>query len=126
VRRSKENASGNPELTLLDRRDEILTILQSVQKYRVDPKTEIERPNRLDIDAYLDKRITGPKGQIKYFTYKANTYAKIQKRLNAVEFLLALIAALLGAALTMTGKQAYSAWVAVITTITRRECLETT
>jgi SH3-like domain-containing protein len=34
-----------------------------------------------------------------------------------VEFVLALIGALLGAALTISGKQRYGAWVAVVTTI---------
>jgi hypothetical protein len=110
-------AVGNPALTLLDRREEILAKVQPAQQYRIEPKHEIEIPKRLDSDSYLAVRITGDKGQIKYFSDHADQYAATQKRLNGVEFMLAVVAALLGAALTITGKQAYGAWVAVITTV---------
>lgn len=110
-------ASLNPALTLLNRREEILAKVQPCLKYRIEPKADLETPGPLNIDSYLDMRITGERGQIKYFTRGADRYATAQSRLNGAMFSLALIAALLGTALTMTGKQAYGAWVAVITTI---------
>jgi hypothetical protein len=50
-------------------------------------------------------------------TGRAEEYSRLLGFLNASEFLLALTGALLGAALTITGKQEYGAWVVVITTI---------
>jgi SMODS and SLOG-associating 2TM effector domain 1/Protein of unknown function (DUF4231) len=110
-------ASDQREDALLNRRQEILTKLQSVQKYRVDLKTRPETPGWLDAQGYLAERIEGPKGQIQWLTDRAVEYSRRLGLLNASEFLLALAGALLGAALTITGKQAYGAWVAVITTI---------
>jgi hypothetical protein len=110
-------ASGNPALTILIRRDEILAKLQACQKYRVEPIAELAALGPLSAEEYLENRITGKTGQINYFKDRAYQYSHAQSRLNGGEFVLAVIAALLGAALTMTGKQAYGAWVAVITTI---------
>jgi len=110
-------SSGNAALTLLDRKEQILAKLQSCQKYRVEPKGELEAFGSLDAATYLNERISGRDGQIQYLTDRADTYAGRQKLLNNVELSLAVIAALLGAAVTMTEKQAYGAWVAVITTV---------
>jgi len=110
-------ASGNSCLTLLSRKDQILAKLRPYQKYRVEVEGELNVPGPLNTEEYLESRITGAKGQIKYFEDRAYRYARAQKLLSGAEFVLAMIAALLGAAITMTDKQAYGAWVAVITTI---------
>jgi len=107
-------ASGNPAFTLLDRRAEILGKVQPVLKYREENVAEVAAPGPLTIDDYLAKRISG---QIKWFTGKAAHYATAQQKLNSAMFLLALLGALLGVGLTMTGRQGYGAWVAVVTTV---------
>ena len=110
-------ASVNAADSLLNRRDEILSKLQPFQKYRVEPDSESGAPGLLDAKGYLQERINGPRGQIQFFSDRANQYSRTQHLLNGGEFILALIGASLGAALTITGKQAYGAWVAVITTV---------
>jgi hypothetical protein len=110
-------ASGDAPDSLLNRREQILLKLQPFQKYRVEPNSEGETPGLLDADGYLQERIHGPQGQIQFFKDRADQYSRTQRLLSGGEFILALIGALLGAALTMTGKQAYGSWVAVITTI---------
>ena len=110
-------SSDNVVESLLNRREEILSKLKPFQKYRVEPKSELEKPGTLDANGYISERINGPKGQIQFFTDRANRYARLQRILSGGEFLLAVIGALSGAALTISGKQAYGAWVAVITTI---------
>lgn len=106
--------SGNPKLTLLDRRDEILKKVLPVQKYVVEVQEEPKEPGPLDLAGYLEQRVNG---QIAYFTKNASRYATVQKQFNAVQISLAVVGALLGTALTMSGQQAYGAWVAVITTV---------
>jgi SMODS and SLOG-associating 2TM effector domain 1/Protein of unknown function (DUF4231) len=103
--------------TLLNRRQEILSKLQSVQKYRIDPKPQPQTLGSLDASGYLAERIEGSNGQIQWFIDRATKYSRVLGLLNGAEFLLALAGALLSAALTVTGKQTYGAWVAVITTI---------
>jgi hypothetical protein len=110
-------ASGNPAITLLDRRDEIQTKPQSFLKYRVENVGKAETPGLLSVNDYLDKRISGLNGQIQYFTMKAESCTTKQQRLSTTMFSLALVGALLGAGSTLTGRQAYGAWVAVITTV---------
>jgi hypothetical protein len=101
-------------VVLLNRRDAILEKVRSVQKYVVEPTdTQLKLPEALDAEGYRKERI---QSQIDYFRRHANDYVKLQGRLGGAQFVLALIAALLGAALTITAKQAYGAWVAVITT----------
>jgi hypothetical protein len=110
-------ASGNPALTLLDRKDEILAKLQPCQNFRVEPQGDVETPVPLDAAAYLEKRVTGKKAQVQYFRDHADQYSRMQQRLHGAEFFLAVIAALLSAAVTLTETQQYGAWVAVITTV---------
>jgi hypothetical protein len=64
-------ASGNPAITLLDRMDEIQTKPQSFLKYKVENVGKAETPGLLSVNDYLDKRISGLNGQIRYFTVKA-------------------------------------------------------
>jgi hypothetical protein len=110
-------AIAGAEETLLSRREQILAKVQAVQGTRVEPKGEIQAPAPLNASGYLAERINGAKGQIPFFLQRAAGYAKTQRILEGLEFFLALLGAALGAALTMTGKQAYGAWVAVITTV---------
>jgi hypothetical protein len=83
-------ASGNPAATLLGRRAEILGKVEPVLKYQVDTVEEMAAPGPLTIDGYLDKRISGDKGQINWFKRKATYYATTQRRLNTAMFLLAV------------------------------------
>jgi hypothetical protein len=110
-------ATGNPVDPLDTRRQDILTKLAPVQKFAVEPKEGVKTPAMLDGAGYLQDRITGDKGQVKYFRDHASTYSTIQGWLNRAEFVLALIAAILGAAATAKEKREFGAWVAVITTI---------
>ena len=110
-------ASGNPDLTLLDRRDEVLTKAQPAQKFAAEIRGDLAVLGPLDATGYLNTRIEGEKGQINYFNSHADQYAKTQKQFNAAQFGLAIFAALLGAGLTAWGKQSSGAWIAVITTI---------
>jgi hypothetical protein len=95
--------------SLINRRDEILRKIQTIQLYVVEPKdSQFKKLELLNIEGYREERL---KGQIKYFRYHAKTYSELQDRFGVAEFILAIGAALLGAALTMTGKQPYGAWV---------------
>jgi hypothetical protein len=109
-------ASSNPAATLFDRREEILGKVRSVQKYVGEPeKSTLNVPGPLDAEEYIKERV---EGQIDWFRRRAAQNAKLQGLFGGAEFLLAIAGALLGAALTMTNKQVYGAWVAVITTVT--------
>jgi hypothetical protein len=110
-------ASTNADLELLNRRDEILDKLKPYQKYTVDPQPGTSVPDMLDATGYLDERITGLKGNLRFYGDRSNEYTKRLKLLNGVQFSLAILGALLAAAVTLTGTQSYGAWVAVITTI---------
>jgi hypothetical protein len=110
-------ASTNADLELLNRRDEILDKLKPYQKYTVDPVPTVNVPGMLDATGYLDERISGLKGNLKFFGDRANKYLNRLKLLNGAQFLLAILGTLLAVAVTLTGTQSYGAWVAVITTI---------
>ena len=71
-------------------------------------------PHQFARDRYITERIDG---QLKYFRDHAKDCSILQDRFGEAEFVLAIVAALLGAASTIIGRQAYGAWVAVITTI---------
>jgi hypothetical protein len=111
-------SSSNPDLELLNRREEILKKLEPYQKYAVDPQPSTTIPGLLDAAAYLDERVSGPKGNVKFFHDRSNQYIRTLNLLNGAVLTLAILGALLGAAVTLTGTQTYGAWVAVITTIT--------
>jgi hypothetical protein len=108
-------SSGKNGVALLDRRDEILAKVRTIQSYAIDPKeSELEVPGPLDANGYIQERING---QVKYYRQHADECTILQGRFKKAEFALAIAGALLGAASTINGKQAYGAWVAVITTI---------
>lgn len=117
--------SDQREQDLLKRREQILAKLQTVQRYRVNPKIQQQSLGWLNADEYLAERIQGPPtdggrptGQVPWYIQRAEEYSRTLSYLNVTEFGLAILGALLGAGLTITGKQGYGAWVAVITTIT--------
>ena len=72
---------------------------------------------------YLEKRISGPDGQVKWYTDKADTYAAISKRLRMIELILAAAATLITAIAGVTGKSFLgisfdaAAFTAVLTTL---------
>jgi hypothetical protein len=107
--------AGNPSQALLDRRDQILGKVKSVQSYVVEPDfSAVKIPGPLDANAYIAERVNG---QVDWFRGRAARAARVQSLFDGIQFVLSIIGALLGAALAMTGGQAYGAWVAVITTI---------
>ena len=110
--------TASADLELLNQRDEILKKLEPYQKYAVDIQPSSTLPSLLDAAGYLDERVTAPNGNVKFFYDRSNQYVKALNLLNAAQFMLAALGALLGVAVTLTGTQTYGAWVAVITTIT--------
>lgn len=110
-------SAANRDVELLNRRDEILQKLTPYQQYTSDPQPATTVPGALDAGGYLDERITGPKGNLKFYADRSNLYAKRLELLNRVQMWLAILGALIGVAVTLSHNQAYGAWVAVITTI---------
>jgi hypothetical protein len=115
---SPASTSTNPDLELLNQREEILKKLEPYQKYAVDIQPNTTPLSLLDAAGYLDERVSGPKGNVKFFYDRSNQYIRALNLLNGAQFTLAILGALLGVAVTLTGTQTYGAWVAVITTIT--------
>jgi len=108
-------SSDSPSRVLLDRREQILAKANTVQRYAVDPDySDLKIPGPLDPVGYIAERV---RGQVDWFRERAARATKIENFLDLAQFVLAVVGTLLGAALTMTGKQAYGAWVAVITTV---------
>jgi len=109
-------SSANADLELLNQRDEVLKKLEPYQKYIVNPQpSTTNTPGLLDAAGYLNERVGA---NVKFYYDRANQYIRTLNLLNSAEFTLAILGALLGAAVTLTGTQTYGAWVAVITTIT--------
>jgi len=100
---------------LLDRRDQILGKVKSIQRYVVGHNlSKIDIPASLDAEGYIAERV---KTQIEWFQERADRAENLQNILEDAQFIVAIGGALLGTALTITGSQAYGSWVAVITTI---------
>jgi hypothetical protein len=110
-------SSANADLELLNRRDQILDKLKPYQQYIVDPPADTPALASLDAAAYLNERITGPNANLKFYADRSGKYKRRLTLLNSIQFFLAILGALLGVAVTITGTQTYAAWVAVITTI---------
>jgi hypothetical protein len=106
--------TDNRAVMLFERRNEILGKVRLILRYVVEPKETTAAPGPLDSEGYIKERVDA---QTAWFRARAKQSGKIQSLFDRAQFALAILAALLGAALTMTGKQAYGAWVAVITTI---------
>jgi MinD-like ATPase involved in chromosome partitioning or flagellar assembly len=107
--------SSSPNATLFERRDEILGKVGSIQKFAQEPDPKsLVAGEALDANGYIAERIHGP---IAYFRARADKYSAAQSSWQNVEYFLAIIGALLGAAVSFTHSHMYGSWVAVITTI---------
>src|SRR5689334_2228653 len=105
---------GNPEATLLERREEIFERMKPIQKYSVEPEPKmVARLGPLDADAYISERVNG---SINWFSWAAVHFVSAQNFWQKGEYILAIIGAVLAATLTITHNLAYAAWVAVVTT----------
>jgi SMODS and SLOG-associating 2TM effector domain 1/SMODS and SLOG-associating 2TM effector domain 3 len=110
-----DHFGGNPEATLLERRDEILEKVRPIQKYVVEPDPKTVAPlGPLDVDTYISERVNGA---MSWFRKWADHYASAQSFWQKSEYILAIVGALLAAALTFTHNLAYGAWVAVVATL---------
>lgn len=103
---------GNPEATLLQRRDAIFEKVKSIQKYIVESDSKPVAPlGPLDADAYVEERVNG---NIRMFQKYSKDLPEIQAEWLRMEYFLAGAAVLGAALLTFTHNQAYSAWVIII------------
>jgi hypothetical protein len=106
---------GNREVKLLERRDEILGKLSSLQKFVVEPDPgTVKVGGTLDAGGYISERVHSAMG---WFRDRADKYSSAQGRWESIEYFLAIAGAVLGAAATFTHNHGYGVWVAVITTI---------
>jgi SMODS and SLOG-associating 2TM effector domain 1/Protein of unknown function (DUF4231) len=110
-----EYICGNPEATLLERRNAILAKVRSIQKYAVKPSPKPMPPlGPLDADAYISERVNT---EISTFRKFIEDLPKIQNSWLKLEYFLAGAGTLLAVVLALTHNQAYGAWVIVITTL---------
>ena len=104
---------GNPETTLLQRRNAIFEKVKSIQKYIMEPDSKPMAPlGALDADAYIAERINT---EIDRFRRFSKNLSQVQTSWLKYEYILASSAVLVALVLAFTGNQAYSAWVIVIT-----------
>ncbi len=86
----------------------------AIHSVAVEP-SDREPPEPMTVAEYLDSRVGG---QIDgYYTKKARELARKAGRIRTIELVLAVAAALLGAAAAVFGSGALSGWVAVATTV---------
>jgi uncharacterized protein DUF4231/conflict system pore-forming effector with SLATT domain len=106
-----ERLGGNPEATLLQRRDAIFQKAKSIEKYIMESDSKPVTPlGPLDADAYIAERV---KPEIDKFRKFSNSLSQVQTTWLRLEYFLASAAVLLAAVLAFTHNQAYSAWVIV-------------
>jgi hypothetical protein len=104
--------AGNPEATLLRRRDAIFEKVKLIEKYIVEPDPKPLPPlGPLDVDAYIAERVTR---QIDMFRRISKEFPQLQVKMLRLEYLLAGLAALAAVILTFTHNQVYSAWVIIV------------
>lgn len=103
---------GNPEATLLRRRDAIFEKVKLIEKYLVKPDAKPLPPlGPLDADAYIAERVTR---RANTFRRVFKEFCELQTQWLRMEYVLASIAALAAVVLTFTHNQEYSAWVIII------------
>lgn len=106
---------GNPDTTLLERRDKILSRVTSIRKYAVEPDSKITaRLTALDVHGYISERVNVA---IEGYRKWADHFVSAQGSWRKIESFLAIAGALLGAVLTFTHHQIYGAWVAGLVTM---------
>jgi Protein of unknown function (DUF4231) len=104
--------NGDPDGTLSRRRDEILARVSPIRRYLVEPAVKTAAViGPLDAEAYISERVKGEITKFQQFTRNLNG---IQDSWLKKEYFLLLGGTLLGAALTFTHNQTYSAWIAVV------------
>jgi hypothetical protein len=110
-----DQLGGDPDATLLERRDKILGRIKSVQRYAVDPSPQTALPSGpLDADGYISERVNiGVNAYQKW----AGHFVSAQGTWQKIESFLAIAGALLAAVLTFTNYQIYGAWIAVCITM---------
>jgi hypothetical protein len=103
---------GNPEVTLLRRRDAIFEKVKLIEKYIVEPDPKPLPPlGPLDVDAYIAERVTR---KVNIFRRNSKEFSELQTQWLGMEYVLASIAALAAVVLTSTHNQVYSAWVIIV------------
>ncbi|MBZ5490393.1 MAG: hypothetical protein LAO76_05620 [Acidobacteriia bacterium] len=103
---------GNPEATLLRRRDAIFEKVKLIEKYLAEPDPKSLPPlGPLDVDAYIAERVTR---KVSTFRRAAKEFSEMQTQWLRMEYVMASIAALAAIVLTFTHNQGYSAWVIIV------------
>jgi hypothetical protein len=110
-----DRLGSNPDATLLERRDDILERVSSIQRYAVKPEPKTGAPlGQLDADVYISERINSA---MSGFQRGTDHFVSAQNFWRKLESFVAIAGALLAVALTFTHNQSYLGWVAVLTTI---------
>jgi hypothetical protein len=103
---------GNPEATLLRRRDAIFEKVKLIEKYIVEPDPKPLPPlGPLDVDAYIAERVTR---KVNAFLRISKEFPELQTQWLRMEYVLASIAVLAAVVLTFTHNQVYGAWVIIV------------
>jgi len=102
---------GNPEATLLQRRDAILEKVKFFKKYLMEPDPKPLPPlGPLNVDAYIAERVTH---KVNGYRKVAKDFPELQTQWLGMEYVLASIATLAAVVLTFTHHQVYGAWVII-------------
>ena len=106
-------SSERPPDLLLRKRDDVVDGVKDINPI-MDTQVK-DLPGLLTVDGYIDQRV---QGQENFFKKKSVKLKKQADQFNSIVFILALIAAALGAVTTVLGQWAslIGPWVAVITT----------
>lgn len=108
-----DRLSGNPEATLLQRRDAIFEKVRSIEKYIMESDSKPVAPlGSLNADGYIEERVNAEIGKFRKFS---KNLPEVQATWLKWEYILASAAVLVAVFLAFTHNQAYSAWVIVIT-----------
>ena len=103
---------GDPEATLLRRRDAIFEKVKLIEKYIVEPDPKPLPPlGPLDVDAYIEERVTR---KVNAFRRMSKEFSAMQTEWLRMEYVLASIATLAAVVLTFTHNQVYSAWIIIV------------
>jgi hypothetical protein len=105
----------NRDQILIDRRDAIVEKARSLQAFAVEPSETgtLDLPP-LDSDGYIQNRLDA---QVKWYRERAATCSTRQSAFAAVQFILALAGAGIGAIAVSMRDRSPAAWVAVTTTM---------
>ncbi len=103
---------GNPEATLLRRRDAIFEKVKSIEKYIVEPDLKPLPPlGPLDADGYIAERVDG---HVNMFRRVSKDFSQMQVEWLRMEYVLASLSVLAAVVLTFTHNQVYCVWVIIV------------